>query len=106
MQKITKKEYINQLQDLYYFMGTLYDTNINKVIDLLKDKDFKKDDVIKSQCYYKATYNSVDFLHNNVKTNIIMYENKKGLFYSIIINNIKYLLHDYKDGSISVKAIL
>lgn len=106
MKKISKKEYINQLQDLYYFMGTVYGTNINQVIDLLKEKAFKKDDIIKSQCYYKATYNSVDFLHNNVKTNIIMYENKKGLFYSIIINNIKYLLHDYKDGSISVKAIL
>lgn len=107
MKKITKKKYQTKLKDIYYFIGTLYNTNKENVKDLIFKKQLNKDNII-NECksYYNCQSNSVDFLHKNILDGAIMHETKKGLFYLIECNNITYLLHDYKDNTISVKAIL
>lgn len=107
MKKITKKEYQTKLKDIYYFIGTLYDTNKETVKDLIFNKKLDKDSIINNcKFYYNCKSNSKDFLHTNGLNGNIMHETKKGLFYIIECNNITYLLHDYKDNTISVKAIL
>lgn len=113
LKKITKKEYKEKLNNQMYFMiETIYNKNIYGVIDLLIEKSLDKTfkDTIKNNCTFYNGYNikenTKNFLHSNGINGNIMQENKKGNFYSIIIDDILYLLHDYKDNTISIKAII
>lgn len=107
MKKITKQQYKEMLKDIYYFIDTVYNTNKENVKQLIENKQLNKDTIINNcNFYYNCKSNSINFLHTNGLNGNIMYENKKGLFYKLECNNITYLLHDYKDGVISIKAIL
>lgn len=110
LNKITKKQYKKKLtNEMYFMVETIYNKNIYGVVDLLINKSLSKD-TIKNNCIFYNGYNinenTKDFLHTNGINGNIMHENKKGNFYSIIVNDILYLLHDYKDNTISVKAII
>lgn len=108
MEKLTKKQYKRNLESaiVYYMIDTVWNKNVYGVIDLLINKSFTKENLGYCKFYSNIKENSKDFLHTDGVDGSIMYESKKGNFYRFSFNNVTYLLHDYKDGAISVKAII
>lgn len=118
-EKITKKEYFNLIKEnIHYNLGIIYskdleqlDIKLNDVEKKLSDKNtFNNLEFLEQNCLKcdGAIKNTVDFIHIESNNKDKIYEQQKGKFFKIMINNILYIYHYYNDSTntISFKAIL